>query len=433
MRILKKQLGRLLQQLISAGIFQPWLELCLKHIRKTRQGDKSAVNLLVLSSFRLKNDLDILKQDSSFTIYEIDIKWQDRISALFGDISQTKKRYGRLPVHMEKRMQQFVEKIVARKNIDVVLSANFWYLRDMPWGRAFHASGMPYLVLFRECLKTREPHQSWVQEQCRKIGEFYGSHIIVHNEKIKQVLIDSGFVDAKRVHALGCMRMDNYLEKVSEFNNTKRAAGKNQLVAFSFTTGIGLNDLGVLPFKQNLFLGWYRLFESFHCVVARLALNYPQTNFIIKTKWGGSWFTLINKALEDNGLNPRTISNLELSSTQNPHQLIFDSKVILGFSSSTLLEAAIANKPVIVPDYEECHKTKYKDRIQLLDLYDLFEVAATEDEFYQKSAFYIDNDFESSPALEEKRRHGFETWLSSTKANATERYTGFIKKQAGKA
>ena len=53
--------------------------------------------------------------------------------------------------------------------------------------------------------------------------------------------------------------------------------------------------------------------------------------------------------------------NLTVDEKLNAHDVINSSKVFLGFNSTVLLEAAIKNKFVIIPIFEEAIKEEYKE------------------------------------------------------------------------
>src|SRR3546814_19491811 len=59
------------------------------------------------------------------------------------------------------------------------------------------------------------------------------------------------------------------------------------------------------------------------------------------------------------------IPNLRIDSTPSAQDLIFQADAVAAFNSTTMLEASVAGKPVIVPLFEEAATADYQDWIQL--------------------------------------------------------------------
>lgn len=419
------------------GVVWPWPQLCARNIVELAnrgRAEDDRIVLLALLPRRFLGDLKALAETGEFRIIWLKTPWQGRINRIFGECTREPGRLGRVRPEFEPLMANFLKAFQRRTGVDVVIGAAFWYRMDIPWGSTAQKVGIPYVVLHKENLKTQPPQQKWIADMARRAGRFSGHHVIVHNRPIKDLLVNAGFADAGQVTSCGCLRMDAFVRDVAEAghgNPGRRSSGRDRqkVSLFSFSTGIGLNDLGVRPLEQQLFIGWYRLFERVHAAFADLTLRTPSVDFVIKPKWGGPWLDLIDRALEANGLNARKIPNLTIDCDVSPHDLILSSDVVCGFASTTLLEAGIARKPVIVPHFEEPTRPPYSERVSLKAYYDLFDVADSPETFAQFILRRLDDPFIPEDCLE-RRREAFDTWISDLSGNATQQYVEVLKAAA---
>ena len=97
---------------------------------------------------------------------------------------------------------------------------------------------------------------------------------------------------------------------------------------------------------------WQKIDEralGFFKAVMQFAKNNLDWKVIIKTKMAGQYFDYPMKIYQEHFGG--SLPNLEIINTGDPSQLIVDSRVVLGFNSTTLIEAIITGKPIICPDY----------------------------------------------------------------------------------
>ena len=62
--------------------------------------------------------------------------------------------------------------------------------------------------IIRENLVASSARVKFFTDRCRKLGKFQGSHIITHNEIIREIFVRSGYVAPDNITSLGCLRMD---------------------------------------------------------------------------------------------------------------------------------------------------------------------------------------------------------------------------------
>ena len=93
--------------------------------------------------------------------------------------------------------------------------------------------------------------------------------------------------------------------------------------------------------------------RSTHVAVVRFALRNPWVPVMIKPKWFYRWKEHLLLILNEAGISLEDVPNLQICEDIDAQAQIKRSRVIVGYGSTTLLEAAIVGKPVIVPEFGE--------------------------------------------------------------------------------
>ena len=65
--------------------------------------------------------------------------------------------------------------------------------------------------------------------------------------------------------------------------------------------------------------------------------------------------------------------NCKVSALDNPHDLMLESDLVIGFNSTTLLEAGLRDIPVIIPKFDEA-STIYADYFDFIEYEDGFKI-----------------------------------------------------------
>ena len=121
-----------------------------------------------------------------------------------------------------------------------------------------------------------------------------------------------------------------------------------------------------------------------------------------------------------------TISNIEITSAGSAHDLIFDSAVVCSFASTTMLEAALAGKPVVVPHFGEVEEPEFRGRVKLLSSYHLFDVATSKDEFQEIIKRRLIDPSVTNDVYVQRLRL-FELWVSPVDQSSMGRYVAELK------
>ena len=389
------------------------------------------ITLLALNSTRFRNDLEILSESGRFRMLKIPPIWQNRLLSIYWgprpiefNKCYNPDKYGgasKLQKELRNFLRAFLPLLYKLLKVDCVIGATVHYVQDYDWGVISEEVGVPYIVLHRENLMASPKALETNRNRLKIMGKFKGSHIIVQNEVIlKDVFLQSSYIAPDRISAHGCLRMDKFVEKIKE-SACRRKSPRKKAVLFSFHHGTGFG-VTIPVWSKKKETGFVKLFEHTHAGFAKAALENPGADFIIKAKWGGDWPGRIRDAVEKNNMKLKNIPNLKIVHDINAHDLILESDVICGFGSTTLLEGAVASRPVIVPYFDEAVKPEYKDFILLKDDLDLFDVALNTVEFEGLIKKRL-NDPKVSDECMSKRCKIFEKYISSMKKSALLGYT----------
>jgi lipid A disaccharide synthetase len=120
------------------------------------------------------------------------------------------------------------------------------------------------------------------------------------------------------------------------------------------------------------------------------------------------------------------IPNLKLDAETPAHQLIEAADVVVSFGSTTMAEAALAGKPVVVPYFAEVHRNDYTDYVFCRDDLHLFDVAESPEAIEQLvQQRLLDPVIEA--AVMEHRAAFFERYVSNCEGNSLDQYLAAIE------
>ena len=395
------------------------------------EGDKRRT-LLALSPDRFRGDLRVLAGTGAYRVLMVPFEWQTRLIFTFRPTSTPALNFYDPPASspaarhktvLHQYLRGFLASLYRRLGVDAVLSAGVHYRRDYDWGAASAQIGVPFVILHRECFNASPGARRENLERWRAMGRFAGSLIIVHNDVVKQGLLESGFAREQEVAALGCLRMDRFVARV-------RAAAapetdRKRAVFYSFPHGSGILDLIWSDGKRT---GFEQLFNRSHAAFAEFARAHPDTDCVLALKWGGNWHDKARAAFQAGGIDPAGIPNLRILDEPDVQALSFSADVICGFNSTTLLEAGIIGKPIVIPVFAEADDPHWGDFVKLRDAFDAFDIATSPEQLKTRLSARLTDPHVDADRLA-RRRALFETWVSSLDGDATDKYARAISAQ----
>ena len=400
---------------------------------------QNGIALLALNSGRFRGDLEALA-DLGFIVYMMPYSWQTRIFYAYKDRGCSKDEFlnpkvGAKIYNDRIRVRRYLSKLlgllIQKRKINCVISAGIFYNQDFDWGAVAKNIGTPYVVFHREnLLISRHLYAHHIEraELLKKIG-FVGTSIVFQNKAMKGIFDKYSGVKPEYIFALGSLRMDKYINKINKninkinkninkINKNINFEGGNRVTLFSFPS----SDAILSGYSDDF--GWFDLHDQVHESFVELARENPGINFIIKHK-DVNW-SRTEKLLKD--LEVDNISNLQIYNLSfDAQEIILASNVIVGFCSTSLLEAAIANKPIIYPLFAEAAEKSYENVVCFDNASDIFDIATNREEF-KKIIIERYNNPSISAEMKERRASLFENQVSSMSADSAIRYSEYLKR-----
>ena len=228
-----------------------------------------------------------------------------------------------------------------------VLSGNFGYLEQQELAAVCEVERIPFIVLHKEGLAVATSMDSFAF--LAQNYRFRGAKLLVYNEKIKQALLTSGLLglSKEKVEVVGVPRLDSY------FLVPPAKLARRQVVFFSFYP----SDKFFFLFSQELGSDSAKLkkaavlTEDFHYWLMEFASRHPDITVVIKTKAALYYLDYVKEIYKRRFSASKPLPNLIMTNAGDPVSLIRNSFAVLGFSSTTLIEAVIAGKIIISPDF----------------------------------------------------------------------------------
>lgn len=349
---------------------------------------KNVKNILVLNHKRFRGELDIISQFRGLNLVYLPFSWYTRFLNIFFTPEQRKvisykkeKENSSNRKDYHKFLTLFLKAYYKLYNIKGVIGASPFYKQDYDWGKISSEIKVPYIVMHKESIFDAQGHINGLKKLFNSRKRFQGDHILVHNENVKRIWTDTKFVTSTKISVMGNIRMQKFF-MLKDFKKIKY-----DLTFFSFGSGNGLstvNNNKMWPSKNEI--GFHKLCYKTHAAILKLAKSNPEKRFCIKLKWGGAWMKFIEKVAADNKIDLNNLKNLYLNydhqKGETSQNLILQSKIIVGFNSTTLIESIQKNKIVILPIFDEATTKFYKDFIFFFNENKYFHCAKTHKNFH---------------------------------------------------
>ena len=384
---------------------------------------------LVLSAEEFRDDPKILAAEGSIRVLELHSSLQGMLlfrfypkDAIWPEVVGSKYRrdFSAERGRLREFHSRFLLRLYRLMGVDLVIGPHIHFANDVDWGAASEALGVPYIVLHRENLLASVGIRRSVRERVRLVGaRFEGRHIIVHNEKIRRLFIQTGYCADRQISAPGCMRMDALVHRVMDGD---RISDLPRVVMFPYIVG-NHQRLEFRLLKSAL--------DRLNVFLARFALDHPEVEMVMKPKlkWADR-NEQFEPALQAAGLNAAEIPNFTVRSDLDVHDLVFSSSVMIGVNTTTLIEAALAGCRAIIPYLEEMHDPHINDFPYFHDDFPSLLVARSLEELEEEIFKGLSGEPLPDTTLAAYRAL-FEDYVSTLDARATERTVALLSSVTG--
>ncbi len=398
----------------------------MKEVRVKNANKSNGITILALNTSRFRDDLEILAK-SGFKVLLMPYGWQNRVFYAYSFKDRNSKDQFRIAdrssttyrdrMRLRKYLSYLLKAIFVKKQINCVISAGLFYNQDFDWGAVSAKMGWPYIVFHRENLIISKHSYDHHVRYSKEIHdrEFFGGKVVFHNEIMKSVYVKYSGINVNKIYSFGALRMDKYLYDIK---SKKNKLNNNCVTLFSFRRAVGISK----NYRDDF--SWNKLHDDVHTSFIELAIENPKIDFIIKHKdtgWKDTEELLIK-------LNALSLKNLIIyNDSYSAHDIILKSDLVTGFCSTTLLESAIAGKPVVVPFFGEAKHKKYEDFLCFSDQIEIFDIAKSKNEY---KTLLIEKIGSSIPKKVMRLRElQFEKLVSSLEANAVKKYSELIVRE----
>ena len=332
-------------------------------ISNLKNFSRKKINVVVLSKDRFDKSNHIFKKLNHYNLFYLPVKiqslllvkWQSQLDNLneknknnhtakinflnnnSSEIKKIRNEYLNLLNKIFPRVFKFL-------NIKIIFSGSVHYIQDHDIATVAKTNNIPFVIFHREnVFFTR----GQIELQIKQYENYITSNadIIFVNNKVTQDIIKRTIGKNSQV-----IITESYLNLEKKKNNKK----KNYITLFSFTNNYGLGALNFFKNSER----WYKLFYNVHLIFFKLVEKYPNEKFVIKIKWSGKWIKSLEEIWYKNFNKQFPKNLLILNENYKSIDVIKNSKFIVSFNSTAILEGGLLNKEVIIPNFYECKNTE---------------------------------------------------------------------------
>lgn len=327
---------------------------------------KKKINVLVLSKDRFDKGTNIFEKLNHYNLLYLPVKiqsllltkWQPQINNLseknknnykgkINFLNNNNNEIKKIRDEYLKLLNKIFPRVFKILNIKIIFSGSVHYIQDHDITTVAKNYNIPFVVFHRENIFLTKAQVKLQIKQYQNYLKSNANIIFVNNHITKDIIKKTIGKNSEVVITPTYFNFD-------KFNKSKNI--KNYITLFSFTNNYGI---GALNFFKNS-KRWNKLYHAVHLNFFKLVDKYPNKKFIIKIKWSGSWLTSLQNIWYKN-FNKQFPKNLIiLNEGHNSIDIIKNSKFIISFNSTAILEAGLLNKEVIIPNFLECKNTELR-------------------------------------------------------------------------
>ncbi len=249
------------------------------------------------------------------------------------------------------KYRKLVKQILRSLCIDAIISANYNYSWQQEIYDVCSEENIKKIILFKEGIAplrtNKKTRMDAMKATILKYSNFNlnANLLLVYNKTVKKAFLETNIADPSlcKVAVSGMPRFDKY----TKINKNNFLKNKN-VVFFSFFIKTKTDFINHDEKIRNQISNKA---DKFHLEVIKFAVYNPNFKLIIKTKSSPIFLKYVKNLI----LNQyKTIpKNIKITNSEPVEKLIKESKFVIGFNSTTLLQSLIAKRYVLTPNFEE--------------------------------------------------------------------------------
>ncbi len=352
---------------------------------------------------RINSDMSIVKDFSDYDVLFFPSRLQYRISKLFLDekiMSQksyfelTDEKYKDQKKTYEKHLLKIVNHLKKFININLLFVANCNYYEHQAWANVFRKLKIPVVVYSKESVlapgrsEAFNTHFSNLANQITNITK-----ILVYGKSGYKQYLDTNLVQNQNIVEVGSLKTDRLFEKIKNTNNeifkNQYNLNRKEVTLFAFPCGDFPEDFNIDSDYSKVWQGGYwapTLWNETLSTFIELSKSNTSYKFFIKTKSFESSQMIIknNNAL----LN----SDIEISHEKELLNIYNDSKLIIGFNSTVLLEMLVTDIPIFIPKWAEAINPKLENMMILNKICNAYNTLESQNQMFTDIESFLKND-----------------------------------------
>ena len=319
----------------------------------------------------------------------------------------------------KKFLINFINLLKKKYNFDAFLGFNYDYYAEKSLQDACRELKIPFLLLFKESVKTESQQklQTYILKKKKEKFNFY--KVAVYSKQAKNFLTSSGICKNKRIDVVGCSRL-------SICFSYKKVMPKNQILYYAIEKNRGLpntifktygkknfSDLKEFKFYDRKF-NWKALHKKTLKILKKFAINNPNIPIIIKSKIGDK--------LDKNEYR-NLPKNIRLITSGTGQIFLKNSKVVIGWNTTAIMEAIAANRFLLLPYFFKKDNVSKKNELKLKLKKNNY--GFSESDFYKKLNFFVKKKYKEKKIY--NNLYSLEYYLGNSDNNAGKRLNNFLK------
>lgn len=323
-----------------------------------------------------------------------------------------------------KKYQNFLSKVLPlvfeRFRVDCVLNSDARFCREVDIVQVAEKIGTSHVCVTRESMFLTPGLRDRVVKRHRYFEPFKGTKLFAQNLATKEALVKAGYVREEQVSVIGSIRSKALLDAIKRGDNNCDSQTHNSVVMFTWPP----KCYGPNGYRVELEVATQRTVRA----LCEAALIRQDVQFYIKPKHNHASAELL-KPIRDIILSyGECVADRVslLSKDVDPLPLLLEARVVVAMQSTTVLEAAMAGKAVILPHFSDIRAdVGYSDALLYSDKTELFDVPDTEEELTSLVLKRLENPFVSD-GKQKSREAMFEEHVCPIDGDVLKRFVSEI-------